>query len=257
MKKLVLRWIGLLAFVAALAVVFVLLGEWQLNRLDGRKTSNAHVVANQNQDVRPYRDVLGRDITTSDEWLRVSLTGTFDAANQLQVRYRSYDGKTGSEVLTPLRTDQGDWVVVDRGFIVRQPGQFDPETLPAPPAGVVKVVGFVRKSEVGKPEATDPVQGKVRLVNPPAISAALGRTFLDGYVSLITVSPEQTGDLEAMKPPVLDEGPHFWYAVQWFCFTAIALGGFVILVRADLRDRRKKLAKLAAAQASSATETAP
>lgn len=31
--------------------------------------------------------------------------------------------------------------------------------------------------------------------------------------------------------------------MQWFCFTAIALVGFVVLVRADLRDRRKAEAK--------------
>lgn len=247
MKRLVLRWAGLLVFVAALAVVFVLLGDWQLSRLDGRKESNAHIIANQNEPVRPYRDVLGGPIAADAQWRRVTLRGEFDATRQLLVRYRSYDGKTGSEVLTPLRTEQGDWVIVDRGFIVRQTNQLDPEVLPAPPSGIVEVTGYVRQTEVGKPEATDPVEGKVRLVNPPAISSAHGRSYLDGYVSLLTVEPAQTGELVAMKPPALDEGPHFWYAVQWFCFTVIALGGFVVLVRADLRDRKKRLAKQAKA----------
>ncbi|MDO4783555.1 MAG: SURF1 family protein [Propionibacteriaceae bacterium] len=247
MKKLVLRWVGLFVFVAVLAVLFVNLGEWQLNRLDSRKARNAHVLENQAHEVQPYQQVMNRAIETDDEWLRVSLRGTFDGAHQVLVRYRSYAGQTGSELVTPFQTEQGQWVVVDRGFIARQPGQLDPETLPAPPPGVVDLVGYVRKTEQGKPQATDPVEGKARLINPPALSAALGRDFVDGYVSLIEVTPGQGGGLEAMAPPALDEGPHFWYAVQWFCFTLIALGGFVVLVRADLRDRKKRLARQAAA----------
>lgn len=243
MRRLVLRWVGLLAFVAVLAVLFINLGEWQLNRLDGRKANNAVIVANQNHPVQPYQTVMNRPITAAEEWLRVSLRGSFDADNQILVRYRSYDGKTGSEVLTPFKTDQGEWVLINRGFIVRQGA--DPVLTP-PPSGPVEVVGYVRKTEEGKPEATDPVENKVRLVNPAAVGAALSRSFVDGYVSMIETSPAQTGELEAMMPPALDEGPHFWYAVQWFCFSLIAVGGFIVLVRADLRDRKKKLARQAA-----------
>lgn len=255
MKKLVLRWIGLLIFVAVLAVVFVNLGEWQLSRLDSRKASNAHVLENQAREVQPYQQVMNHPIEAADEWLRVSLRGRFDPDNQVLIRYRSYAGQTGSELVTPFQTEQGEWVVVDRGFIVRQPGGLEPEVLPTPPAGVVDLVGYIRKTEQGKPQATDPVEGRARLINPKALSAALGKDFLDGYVSLIEVEPAQGSGVAAMAPPALDEGPHFWYAVQWFCFTVIALGGFVVLVRADLRDRKKRLARQAAvAQRVTATE---
>jgi len=39
--------------------------------------------------------------------------------------------------------------------------------------------------------------------------------------------------------PELGEGPHLSYAIQWFCFTAIAVAGMVVLIRGDLRDRKK------------------
>jgi cytochrome oxidase assembly protein ShyY1 len=36
-------------------------------------------------------------------------------------------------------------------------------------------------------------------------------------------------------PAVDDPGPHLPYAVQWYSFAAIALGGFVLLLRRSAR----------------------
>ena len=37
------------------------------------------------------------------------------------------------------------------------------------------------------------------------------------------------------------------YAIQWFCFTAIAVIGLFVLIRGDVKDRRKRQAKAARA----------
>jgi cytochrome oxidase assembly protein ShyY1 len=37
--------------------------------------------------------------------------------------------------------------------------------------------------------------------------------------------------------PVLDDGPHRSYAVQWFCFAAIAIGGAIAVVRRERGDQ--------------------
>jgi cytochrome oxidase assembly protein ShyY1 len=42
--------------------------------------------------------------------------------------------------------------------------------------------------------------------------------------------------------PDLSEGPHFWYAVQWFLFSLFAVAGIVLFIRSDLRARRETLA---------------
>jgi cytochrome oxidase assembly protein ShyY1 len=36
--------------------------------------------------------------------------------------------------------------------------------------------------------------------------------------------------------PALDEGPHASYAVQWFCFAAVALGGAALVARRERRE---------------------
>lgn len=241
MKRLVLRWIAMLVFVVALAALFVRLGEWQLHRHDAKVDAIAHIQANERGPVRDYRDVMGSPVNTDQEWTRVSVSGTFDASNQIIVRYRNNDGRPGAEIVTPLRTTHGDWVVVNRGFIVRGSGELDPEVPPAP-TGEVQITGYLRADELGKDTSIVPVEGRVKAINAAGIGGVIGKQVLPGYISVVEITPAQQGPFEVLALPTLDEGPHMSYAIQWFAFTVIALGGFAILIRGDLRDRRKRLA---------------
>jgi cytochrome oxidase assembly protein ShyY1 len=40
-----------------------------------------------------------------------------------------------------------------------------------------------------------------------------------------------------LPEPILDEGPHFGYAVQWFIFSTIALVGYPLIIRRSARNR--------------------
>jgi len=99
-RQLWLRWLGLLVFVVVLGGIFLRLGEWQVHRLEQRKESNAVVVAHENNPVMPLSQRGYAVVQDGDQWQRVSVTGTFDASHQLEVRYRSNDGATGTEVVT-------------------------------------------------------------------------------------------------------------------------------------------------------------
>jgi cytochrome oxidase assembly protein ShyY1 len=241
-RRLWLRWLGLLVFVAVLSAIFIRLGEWQIHRMEGRRETNAVVVAHQDNPVIPLAQ-RGYDVVhDDDQWQRVSVTGTFDAAHQLQVRYRSNNGGQGTEVVAPLRTTDGRIVLVDRGFLLRATSEAPPDTLPALPTGTVTVVGHLRRSENGSAEAITPAVNTVRLINAPAIAGWIGADVMDGYIGLLEITPAQTGDFVPVATPTLDEGPHFWYAVQWFMFCGIALTGLVVFIRADIVARRKEKA---------------
>lgn len=249
-RRLWLRWALLGLFVTALAVTFVNLGQWQLNRLDQRREANAVVAAHEDAPVRPYAEVMNRVIADEDQWQRVSVTGTFDADHQLVARYRSDAGDTGYEIITPLLAADGRTVLVDRGFAPRLAGRDFPSVAPAPPSGTVTVVGYVRRDERGQANALAPAAGTVRLVNSEAIGAWLGRPLVNGYIGLVTVEPAQPEGLRPVHPPAPTEGPHLSYAFQWFAFTLIAGVGLVVLIRNDVRDKRRaeaRAARLAAA----------
>ena len=239
MRRLWLRWALLIIFVAVLGVVFVNLGEWQLDRLAQRKERNATTIINEQKPVQPYEQVFTRPVTDADQWQRVEARGTFDAQHQFVVRYRSNGDAEGYEVVTPLRTASGA-VLVDRGFIPLQRGTQIPSVAPAPPTGEVTVVGHVRRDEKGRRAATTPVGNQMRLINSQAIAATLPYPIATGYIGLLTVQPEQQGGFQPIKLPELSEGPHFWYALQWFMFTAVAAMGIVVFIRGDLRARREE-----------------
>jgi cytochrome oxidase assembly protein ShyY1 len=244
-----LRWALLIVFVVVLGVAFVSLGNWQLDRLAQRKERNATTIANEQKPVQPYEQVFTRSITDADQWQRVEARGTFDAEHQFVVRYRSNGGADGYEVVTPLRTATGA-VLVDRGFIPLARGARIPSAAPSPPTGEVTVVGHVRRDEKGRRAAITPVANQMRLINSGAIAAALPYPIASGYIGLLTVQPEQQGGFQPIQLPELSEGPHFWYAVQWFMFTAVAVAGIVVFIRSDLRARREESDEAAEAHAA-------
>jgi cytochrome oxidase assembly protein ShyY1 len=246
-RRLWLRWALLIVFVALLGVAFVSLGNWQLDRLAQRKERNATTITNEQKPVQPYEQVFTHPTTDADQWQRVEARGTFDADHQFVVRYRSNGGADGYEVLTPLRTASGA-VLVDRGFIPLERGTRIPSVAPAPPTGEVTVVGHVRRNERGRRAATAPAGNQVRLINSDAIAVTLPYEIESGYIGLLTVQPEQQGGFQPIQLPDLSEGPHFWYAVQWFLFTAIGIAGIVVFIRGDLRARREEREDAVAAQ---------
>ena len=249
MRRLWLRWALLIVFVAVLGVAFVSLGNWQLDRLAQRKERNATTIANEQKPVQPYEQVFTHPITDADQWQRVEARGTFDAEHQFVVRYRSNGGADGYEVVTPLRTASGA-VLVDRGFILLERGTRIPSVAPPPPTGEVTVVGHVRRNERGRRAATTPAGNQIRLINSDAIAATLPYEIESGYIGLLTVQPEQQGGFQPIQLPDLSEGPHFWYAVQWFMFTAIGVAGIVVFIRGDLRARREEREDAAEAHAT-------
>ena len=245
-----------MGFVAVLGTVFVNLGEWQLARLEARQQRNVDTLANEAKPVLPFEQVFTRPITESDQWQRVQARGTFDAEHQYVLRYRSNGDAGGYEVVTPLRTPAGA-VLVDRGFVSLARGETIPAVAPPPPAGEVTVVGHVRRDERGRGAATRPVDGQMRLISSEAIAPTLPYPVVNGYIGLLTVDPPQTGDLRPVQLPEISDGPHFWYAVQWFMFTAIALAGVVVFIRGDLRARKEKQKAAAASGTPDEVETEP
>lgn len=231
-------------FATVMITAFVLLGRWQLNRLEWRQDNNAIIARHEVAPVRPYTEVFDHPITDADAWQRVSVSGVYDTENQYQVRYRNFDDRRGVEVVNPLRLENGKSILIDRGFIVVQTGQPVPDALPPAPEGRVEIVGYVRRNENGRDSATVPVGGQLRLINSDAIGATLPEhDLLNGYVSVLTSDPPEPRELLPLTPPDLTEGPHLSYALQWFAFTAIAVIGLVVLIRGDLRERRGKKAK--------------
>ena len=113
------RWLLYLVLAVVFGVVTFNLGLWQLHRHEGKVERREIVEAHYAQDPRPLVEVLPRGELLEKEatWSRVVVRGRYAAADQLLVRNRPQAGTFGYEVLVPLELDDGQVVVVDRGWV--------------------------------------------------------------------------------------------------------------------------------------------
>ena len=58
-----------------------------------------------------------------------------------------------------------------------------------------------------------------------------------GFVQLLTESPKAATPLTKAEPPDLSNGPHFFYALQWWFFGILALFGYGYLVWEEVTGR--------------------
>ena len=221
-----------------MAATCIRLGFWQLDRLHGRKDANAAIVAAEGMPPRPLPDLLAETSDPASLRFRPAVaSGTYDPAHEVLLYGRSsQEGVAGDQVLTPLRLSDGTAIVVDRGWIpIDQDVPVTGEA--AAPAESVTVTGVLFPPDAISSPAPAPTE-RVTKVDLGQIGAALPYPILPIYLLLQQQAPPQPGALPEPPPlPTLDNGPHLSYAVQWFSFAAIAVVGYVVLLRRDRRDR--------------------
>lgn len=253
----------------ALAALFVRLGFWQLDRHGER---SAGVRARAERAAAPRLEwARPGDVPADTTGLlghRARLTGRWDRAGEVILRSRTLEGRAGAEVLTPLVVgdEPGQVVMVLRGWLPAPDG-LRPDLAAAWPAPRLSSAAEGRTTPVsdaapdgqtaldGTAPALAAVEGVLissrdgRGGQPLRVEIA-GRSHLAiAGLDLALIRAESSLDptphvLRADDPPAnaalrparaveTDAGPHLSYAIQWFSFAAIALGGTVILLRSS------------------------
>lgn len=223
--------------VALLAWLATLLGQWQFHRLEDRREHNSTISVNLAQNPVPAAQLLTTRsaVSTSQEWTPVTFTGEWDDAATITVKYRTRDGTTGVEVLTPIvdKNNVGLWV--NRGWMPATSGPV-PAT-PAPTPGTVTVTGYIQADRTGG--ATALHQGQVRSISSLALRDNVSYSTYRGYVLLAEQTPPTSdGLIVTPTPDVTGEGPHLFYGIQWWFFGGLAIFGFFFLMYDEWKRRR-------------------
>ena len=116
------KWILGHLIVLALVAMFVSAGFWQLRRLHQRRAFNAEVAANMAAPVAPLDEVLPVGSTFADVPSeldrRVRVTGRYLVDQEVVIiGQASADSIPGVWLVTPLETDDGRIVLVNRGWV--------------------------------------------------------------------------------------------------------------------------------------------
>lgn len=236
------RWLSLIAVLVVIVPTFVALGFWQLDRYDQRRASNAAIERNAGADPVPLESLLGvgEPVRSAIEWRPVTASGRYDNEYTLLVRNRTAgaNGAPGFHVLTPLVTQDGTAILVNRGWIPYGESAVTSVTPPTPPGGEVTVVGRLRPTERGS--AAGLPAGQIAKIDTAAIGADLPYDTYAGYVELVSEEPTAEPAPTLLDVPNRGVGPHLAYAVQWFLFAAIAIGGFGYLLRREAGEGQEQ-----------------
>nr|WP_206377441.1 SURF1 family protein [Sphingobium sp. TB-6] len=223
--------IGLTLIALLFFAGFCALGAWQVQRLSWKRDLIARVDARIHARPIPAPRAAAR----ADEYRRVRISGHFLHGKTALVQAVTVRGP-GFWVLTPLVTDQGFTLIVNRGFVPP-----DRRRDYARPQGEVHVAGLLRLSEPGGGflRSNDPATDRWYSRDVAAIAAARGidGPTADYFIDADAASGPDSlpvGGLTVIKFP----NSHLQYAITWFVLAAMVAGAYMFVMRQERKDRR-------------------
>ena len=231
--------VGLTALMLAGLALLIGLGVWQLKRLEWKQGLIAQIEARTKGPPITLEEAValagqGRD----PSYYRVRVDGRFHHAKERYL-YAVSEGRVGWHVITPLETEDGDIVLVDRGFVpdelkdpsARAPGQVE---------NVVTVTGIARSPETQTLFTPD---------NEPKVNRWFWRDLAGMARSMFPAGTIDVAPffLEADKSEVPGFWPeggqtrleitnnHLQYAITWFLLGACLLIVYGLYVRSLYR----------------------
>ena len=224
------RGLILLAALCA-ALLTARLGVWQLDRAAQKEALRAAIL--QRGALPPLEaGQLAQEAAAAEPQIhrRIAVTGRWLHRFTVFLDNRQMGGRPGFYVVTPLQLPAGDCVLVQRGWVARDP--LDRRHLPTLPAveGSVRVFARIapppsRLFEFGADEA-----GPIRQnLDPNAYSREIGIALRP--LSLLQLEPEDSaspdGLLRDWPLPAQDIQKHHGYAFQWFAMSLLIAGLYV------------------------------
>lgn len=223
--------VGLSLAAALLVAGFASLGIWQLHRLAWKRA----LIAQVESRVHAPPVAAPRSVDGKSAYLRAIAKGRFLNDRATLVQASTVRG-AGYWVMTPLVTDRGFTLMVNRGFV-------SPEAKASysRPEGPVRVTGLVRLNEPGGGflRANDPAADRWYSRDVAAIARARA---LNGAVANYFIDAQRSGPPDALPAGGLTvlsfPNNHLSYALTWFALAAMVAGAYMILMRHEWKERR-------------------
>ena len=223
------RALAFLIFAIVVAAGCVRLGFWQLHRLAERRALNAQARRRDCPRRRAPCATLLRDSATAG-FRRATATGTYDFANEFALASRTRAGSPGVNIVTPLRVAGTDTaVLVNRGWVYapdamtvdfnrwREPERRERHRVPRRRSRAVRAARSPRRRTRASCGASTTIRwpGGCRIRSRRSSSSRRNRPRPPRHPTSRDSTPAR------LPAPLLDEGPHLGYAIQWFAFAVI------------------------------------
>jgi cytochrome oxidase assembly protein ShyY1 len=233
-----IRWTGWFLAASTFAVACVGLASWQIDRRSEAVSKIERVAANYDQRPVDLGEISALDAESivAFEWRNVELSGKYLVDQTLLVRNRAIAGQPGFVQLVPFEIATGEIIIVERGWI-QADSDLNPANAFIPTGSQKEIVARVRLGE-SIPNRQSP-EGQLTSINLPEIQEQLARGLeSDFYLRMVTESPAESSYPQPLSRPVLGEGNHLSYAVQWIIFAVMGFFALFWAIRQELEYRR-------------------
>lgn len=225
--------------VVAMLALLLSLGTWQWNKAGFKRAMIERF--DKSTDVFAWNDIADG---TPERYVRVELTGRYLADRQVLMDGLSRNGVPGVQVLSPLRLDSGETVMINRGWRAFE-GTRDVPVVPRVPVERRTVRGRVRAfaqpgMRLGDGNASVKPTWPRLAIYPQAgeIAEWLGTPVASTLVLLDADEPD--GFVREWRPDGFPPSRHVGYAVQWY---GLAMALFVLYLIACRTPARAENAK--------------
>ena len=224
-------------FILGFAVLCAL-GVWQLHRAEEKRVRYEAFSQRFSAAPLPFELIAAHTPPAEYLWRRTTLTGRYLEA-QILLDNRIYKGQAGYEVMTPIETEGGRTILVNRGWIpLRGPRETVPD-IPAP-AGSVTIKGYLGPEPVvgivlpGETDVIELLSPALYRLQRPRMALMAEALDLELWPTLIYLDAGSDGALTVdWKSPGDGSARHSAYAVQWF-----AMAGVVVIFGLWFLSRR-------------------
>jgi surfeit locus 1 family protein len=214
-----------------LCVVFFilccLLGVWQVHRYHDKKAMLTTFERRAMELPEPFQWLSGSEDEL--QFQPVSVEGHYDNNLIMFVQNRMHEGRLGYEVLTPMRLEGSDkLLLVDRGWLEKPDDKALPDILPIKKKQRVKgYIKFLNEYQfiLGKniiESSQNPVV--MQKIDIDELSQLTHQTF---YPFIVRLDPaSKNGFVRHWVIASVSPERHVMYAVQWFAFAILILVGY-------------------------------
>jgi surfeit locus 1 family protein len=234
----------LVVLVAALVGVALTarLGVWQLSRAAEKEALQALLQARGAEPPLAQAELArSAEHAAAQHQRRIRLQGRWIGGRTVFLDNRPMDGRAGFYVVTPLALDNGDAVLVQRGWVPRDAADRTRVPDVASPEGVVSVEGRIAPPPSRLYELGAEGSGAIRQnLDLDVFARETGLRLRPLSVQQSdTAGAGADGLLRHWPAPALDVHKHYGYAFQWFALATLITGLYVWFQLIRPRFRRR------------------
>lgn len=234
------RFVVITLAALGMALLTARLGLWQLSRAAEKTALQAEIDARSRQPALPGAAALPEDATQAKLLVhrRIELRGRWSPSHTVFLDNRQMNGRPGFFVVTPLLLEDGRALLIQRGWLARDPNERTRVVAPELPAGMVTIGGRIAPAPARLFDFAGEERGRIRQnLDIDAFARETGLRLLP--LSLLQTAPAAPADILQRDWPALSTGvaKHHGYAFQWFGLSALVV---VLYVWFQLIQPRRK-----------------